>query len=107
ARSGTWAAASKRSRAAARAWTEFRRGPVPPRLASEMKRALRTLRAAIARRDRTRAGSAAIDVAQSALDLELRHRPQPEIDLGRFELWAHQVLVDAATASRTRSAPPT
>jgi hypothetical protein len=30
------------------------------------------------------------------LDLELRYRPQAEIDLGRFELWANQVLVDAA-----------
>ncbi|MBA3370456.1 MAG: hypothetical protein H0T96_03265, partial [Thermoleophilaceae bacterium] len=40
---------------------------------------------AIDKRDRPRAGTAAIDVAQSALDLELRYRPPAEIDLGRFD----------------------
>ena len=61
-----------------------------------MTRALKALSSAIAKRDRARAGTAAIDVAQSALDLELRYRPPAEVDLGRFELWANQVLVDAA-----------
>lgn len=54
------------------------------------------MNAAIAKRDRKRAGTAAIDVAQSALDHELRYSPPAEIDLGRFELWANQILVDAA-----------
>jgi hypothetical protein len=39
---------------------------------------------------------AAIDVAQSALDLELLHRPQAEIDKARFRLWTQQLRVDAA-----------
>ncbi|MDQ3724164.1 MAG: hypothetical protein M3376_14130 [Actinomycetota bacterium] len=52
--------------------------------------------AAIAKRARVRAGTAAIDVAQAALDLELRYSPPEEIDLRRFSLWANQVLVDAA-----------
>lgn len=69
---------------------------MPPRLAAEMNRALKALSSAIGERDRARAGTAAIDVAQSALDLELRYRPPAEIDLGRFKLWASQVLVDAA-----------
>ena len=42
------------------------------------------------------AGTAAIDVAQSALDLELRYRPPAEIDLARFELWARQIQVHGA-----------
>ena len=96
ARSGKWASASTAARAASRAWATYQGEQVPPRLAAEMNRALKAVSAAIAKRDRARAGSAAIDVAQSALDLELRYRPQADIDLGRFELWANQVLVDAA-----------
>jgi hypothetical protein len=96
ARSGNWKSASTGFRKASRAWAAYRREQVPPRLAAEMKRALRSLSSAIGKRDRTRAGIAAIDVAQSALDLELRYRPPAEIDLGRFELWADQVLVDSA-----------
>jgi hypothetical protein len=61
-----------------------------------MNRATRALRASIAKRAPARAGSAAIDVGQSALDLQLRYRPPAQIDLGRFRLWAEQTLVDAA-----------
>jgi hypothetical protein len=96
ARPGDWNSAATGSRAASRAWAEYQREQVPPRLADEMNRALGQLTAAITKHDRTRAGTAAIDVAQSALDLELRYTPQAEIDLGRFKLWANQVLVDAA-----------
>jgi hypothetical protein len=78
------------------AWDSYRRGEVPPRLAAEMGRALKTLAAAIPAHDRTGAGKAAIDVAQSTLDLELRYRPPAEIDLARFELWTRQILVDGA-----------
>jgi hypothetical protein len=45
---------------------------------------------------RAQAGTAAIDVAQAALDLELRYLPPDEIDLARFELWARQMVLDAA-----------
>jgi hypothetical protein len=95
-RSGRWRSASAGLRTASRVWGAYRRGSVPPRLEAEMSRALRTLRAAVGRRARARAGSAAIDVRQSTLDLELRYRPPVEVDLGRFKLWAEQVLVDAA-----------
>jgi hypothetical protein len=61
-----------------------------------MNRALDALGRAVNARNRTEAGNAAIDVAQSALDIELRYRPPAEIDQARFELWARQVLVDAA-----------
>ncbi|MBA2239638.1 MAG: hypothetical protein H0W09_00105, partial [Solirubrobacterales bacterium] len=56
----------------------------------------RTLAGATRARVRARAATAAIDVAQSSLDLQLRHRPQTEIDLARFELWVRQVIVDEA-----------
>src|SRR5207244_1494057 len=39
-----------------------------------------------------------IDVGQSALDLELRHRPAAEIDAARFALWTQQLRVDAAAS---------
>jgi hypothetical protein len=95
-RSGRWRSASAARRTALRAWAAYQRGTVPSRLAAEMNRALRRLRPAIGRRARARAGSAAIDVGQSTLDLELRYRPPADVDLGRFKLWAEQVLVDVA-----------
>ena len=39
---------------------------------------------------------AAVEVARWSLDLQLRHRPIPEIELARFDLWAAQLVVDAA-----------
>lgn len=43
-----------------------------------------------------RASQASIDTARSVLDLELRHRPRGAVDRDRFELWCHQIRVDAA-----------
>ncbi len=83
--------------AASGAWSDYRaEQQVPPRLAPEMRSALDTATAAIDARDQAAAGTAAIDVAQSTLDLQLRYQPPTEIDLARFELWARQVAVDAA-----------
>ncbi|HEX6582650.1 MAG TPA: hypothetical protein VF056_03535 [Thermoleophilaceae bacterium] len=96
ARSRAWRSASVESRRAHRAWAAYSREPVPPRLAPEMNRALAALSAAIGKRDTVRTGAAAIDVAQSVLDLELRYRPPAEIDRRRFGLWADQGLVHAA-----------
>jgi len=42
-----------------------------------------------------RAGTAAIDIAQTAIDLKLRYRSPHEIVLGRAALWGQQVVVDA------------
>ncbi|MBA2240040.1 MAG: hypothetical protein H0W09_02160, partial [Solirubrobacterales bacterium] len=41
--SGAWKPAATSQEAASRAWSRYRQGPVPPRLASETERALRTL----------------------------------------------------------------
>jgi hypothetical protein len=91
-----WSRAAAGAEDASAAWKAYRSGDVPPRLATEMTRALEELPRTIENRDRTGAGTAAIDVAQSALDLELRYRPPTEIDLARFELWARQIIVDAS-----------
>jgi hypothetical protein len=69
---------------------------VPPRLRPPLARALSGLTSAVKARDADRAAVRAIDVAQAVLDLELRYLPPDEIDLGRFQLWAHQTVVDAA-----------
>ncbi|MEK6328182.1 MAG: hypothetical protein AABM66_11770 [Actinomycetota bacterium] len=93
---GNWKSLATAEKAAAGAWDRYRQSEVPPRLAAEMDRALKTLGGAIGAHDRKQAGTAAIDVAQSALDLELRYRPPAEIDFARFELWARQILVHGA-----------
>jgi hypothetical protein len=91
-----WSPAAAGAEDARAAWKVHSSGDVPPRLATEMTRALDELPRAIENRDRAAAGTAAIDVAQSALDQELRYRPPTEIDLARFELWARQIIVDAS-----------
>jgi hypothetical protein len=96
ARLGHSQAASRDLRVASRAWAAYRQRQVPARIAGEMNRALSALRSAIGHRNRTPGGTAAIDTAQSALDLKLRYRPPAKIDQRRLELWAEQVLVDAA-----------
>jgi hypothetical protein len=91
---GDWSAAGSAQEATARAWDAYRRRDVPPLLAREMDRALENLAAGIDARDRAQTGTAAIDVAQSALDLELQYRSPTEIDFERFGLWTRQILVD-------------
>jgi hypothetical protein len=93
-----WAAANRRVRKMSRAWRAFQAGEVPARLDARMSRALEGLVGALAARDAAEARHAAIDVAQAGLDLQLRHRPPAEIDRARFELWARQLVVDAAAA---------
>lgn len=93
-----WKAASATVRALTGAWNTFRAADVPPRLEPVMSSALRGLGRATEDRDPVGARHAAIDVAQAALDLQLRHRPPAEVDRARFELWARQLLIDAAAS---------
>jgi hypothetical protein len=51
---------------------------------------------AVQERKASKAVQKAIDVAQSVLDLELRHRTPAEIDVERFHLWTQQLRVHAA-----------
>ncbi len=95
-----WNAAETGAGNLTRSWTAYRQAEVPPRIAAELDRGLEALTPAIEARDQARAGTAAIDVAQSTLDLRLRHQPQADVDLARFELWARQILVDAAAGDQ-------
>jgi hypothetical protein len=79
------------------AWRTLRTTNQPHMVATRMDAALAALtKAAGKRKLHKRVAQAAIDVAQSALDHELRYRPQVEIDKARFRLWTQQLRVDAA-----------
>jgi hypothetical protein len=96
ARSRDWRTASTAVETVTASWDRYRTsGQSPPRLEPPMSTAVDALSDAVARH-RAQAGTAAIDVAQAALDLELRYLPPDEIDLARFELWARQLVLDAA-----------
>ena len=95
ARSGDWASVGDAAASARESWAAYRgQEPVPPRLAPEMERAIRSLERAAAARRKAAAESASIQVSRSALDLELRYRAPGEVDLERFELWARQLIAD-------------
>jgi len=96
AQSKSWKSAQATVERMTAAWETVRAGEVPNRLEPVLSGALQRLGGAVESRQAPKARQAAIDVAQSSLDLQLRHRPVTEIDLARFELWADQVLVDAA-----------
>jgi hypothetical protein len=104
-RAKNWKAAAASAQALNASWDSYRAGGVSPRLATEMSRALESLSNAIAGRDQSQAATAAIDVGQSALDFELRHRPPTDVDRGRLELCSRQLQVDASAgdASGVRS----
>jgi hypothetical protein len=77
-------------------------GRVPPLLDVQMSQALDALagdplRPAVDARNPEGARDAALDVQMAALDLQLQYRPPADIDLGRFGVWASQLLVDTAS----------
>ena len=96
ARSSDWHAASSTVGRMKTAWDAYGATDVPTLIRPMMTRVLGVLDRAVRARDIARARQAAIDVAQSTLDLELRYRPASEVNLARFDLWAAQLLVDAA-----------
>ncbi|HET7870687.1 MAG TPA: hypothetical protein VFM85_10280 [Actinomycetota bacterium] len=96
ARSSNWPAASSTAGRMKAAWDAYGAEDVPTLIRPMMTRVLDELDRAVRARDIVRARQAAIDVAQSTLDLELRYRPASEVNLARFDLWAGQLMVDAA-----------
>jgi hypothetical protein len=96
AQSRNWKTAQATVERMTAAWAVVRAGEVPNRLERQMSDALEALADGVAGRRAPEASQAAIDVARWSLDLQLRHRPVTEIDLARFDLWAAQLLVDAA-----------
>jgi len=95
AQSEDWSAAQVSGDTVSTAWDTYRRGDVPELLAQQMSDALDALTGAVADKDAAGTSQAALDVGLASLDLQLRHRPQAEIDVARLGLLAHQVIVDA------------
>jgi hypothetical protein len=91
-----WKGASTRLSEMTAAWATQRGSDVPRLIEPRMTEAIDALARAVEAQAVGRGRQAAIDVARSALDLQLRYRPVTEVDLARFDLWAAQVLVDAS-----------
>jgi hypothetical protein len=94
--SGDWNAASAAVEKMRDAWETYKAGEVPEKIEPRVSGALVALTEAVDARDAEQARQAAIEAARWSLDLRLQYRPQAEIDLARFDLWAAQVMVDAA-----------
>jgi hypothetical protein len=98
-----WDAAAATLDAMTTAWaTHKANGSVPPLLAVQMDQALAALagtplRPAVNENNPEGARNAALDVEMAALDLRLQYEEPTEIDLGRFNVWANQLLVDASS----------
>ena len=92
---GDWQAAQATVRRMAAGW-KTAGVELPDRLGPQLNEALGALAAGVGGRNAHQTREAAIDVARWSLDLQLRHRPVAAIDLARFDLWAAQLLVDAA-----------
>ena len=103
AESQKWDAASSRFQEMKKAWDAFRgRGGVSTLLAAQLDRALRALEGdalvpAVAAKVSEGTRNAALEVALSALDFELRYRTPAEVDRDRFAVWARKASVDAKT----------
>jgi hypothetical protein len=96
ARSGDWNVASATVEKMAGAWETYRAGKVPKMIEPRMTDDLAALAEAVDTRNAAQSQQAAIAAAQWSLDLQLRHRPPVEIDQARVDLWAAQIMVDAA-----------
>jgi hypothetical protein len=96
ARLGDWEAATATVGRMNGAWSALQASNPPSRIAARMRDAISALTRAVRAERVGDASQAAIDVAQSALDLELRYRPSTEIDIERFHLWSQQLRVHAA-----------
>lgn len=89
-----WEAANPTLTRVTSLWQGLQANDYPPRVVDTMNRALEALRSAVTKENVRAASQAAVDVAQSALDLELLYRGNVEAD--RFHLHAQQLRVHAA-----------
>jgi len=81
-----------------RPWHRLEKRQVPRFLHRQMDDALDALQTAVDDRHAAGARQAALDVGHAGLDLELRSRPQAEVDRARIRLWEDQLLLDQEAA---------
>ena len=89
-----WEAANPTLARTEKLWQEVQASDYPPRVVDTMNRALGALASAVNKENVAASSQAAVDVAQSALDLELLYRGNVEVD--RFHLHTQQLRVHAA-----------
>jgi hypothetical protein len=75
-------------------WKSLKASGYPPAVVAAINQALPALKGAVAKENAAGTAQAAIDLAQSALDLELLYRGNVEVD--RFHLHTQQLRVHAA-----------
>lgn len=97
---GDWVMASAAANRISAAWTAYQAGGVPPMLLTATNAAVTALTTAVAAQSPAASRRAAIAVDQASLDLQLRYRAVAEVDLALLDLWARQLLVDAAAADQ-------
>jgi hypothetical protein len=90
-----WKGAAVTLRRMRSAWRSLLRAGQPRLIAAGIDKALGQLTAAVRGRKPHRALSAALDVQQLGLDLQLRHRPRGAVDRDRMELWCQRLRIDA------------
>jgi hypothetical protein len=95
-RLGDWEAASPAVRRLNAAWKSLLAAGQPRMIAARLTGNLAALTRAVRARQAGSAAQAAVNAAQSVLDLRLRYRPPAEVDADRFHLWTQQLRVDAA-----------
>ena len=96
-----WEAMSERVGDMAAAWERFKAGGVPAMVDTVMEGALDTLVGAVEAQEVEGSRQAALRVALPTLDLKLRHRTAAETDLDLLDLWARQLVLDAAAGDQT------
>ena len=99
---GDWSTAKTDLAAIRTAWSAFSKDKVPAPIQPLMTQAVKRLADAVDARKAAGARGASIEVARLAYDVQLRYRPPTEIDMARFDLWAAQLLVDAAAEDAAR-----
>jgi hypothetical protein len=93
---GDWSAAGRHEDAVRTAWAALDPAVTPRLITRVVEDALERLASGIADQDAIVAGRAAIELARSSGDIELRFVPPSTIDLARFGLHAREVVLDAA-----------
>ena len=82
------------------AWDAFKAGGVPAMVEAELQGSLDALVAAIEAQDVEEARQATLRVALPTLDFKLRHRTAAETDLDLLDVWARQLVLDAAAGDQ-------
>jgi hypothetical protein len=72
------------------------RADSPKRLYTQMNSAVDSVGAALRTRQSRQSSSAALDLAQAGLDLQLPYRTAIEANRSRFDLWTRELRVDSA-----------